>query len=99
MAVKIRFQRHGAKNAPVFRLVATESSSPRDGRFIELLGHYNPVLDEYQLKLDRIDYRISVGGQLSDRAKSLLRQARKQTVVDGKVTFSARKQVKAEVQP
>ena len=81
MAVKIRLQRHGAKHAPVYRLVAADARKPRDGRFIEVLGTYHPKArgqtQALTLKLDRVDYWLSVGAQCSDTAHSLVKQARR----------------------
>jgi len=66
----------GAKQAPFFRVVAADASSPRDGRFIEVLGHYNPTKDPQiiELKEDRIRYWLGVGAQPSDTVLSLFRQ-------------------------
>ena len=66
--LKIRLQRHGAKHAPFYRMVVTEVTAPRDGRFIEILGTYDPQChakeDELKLKMDRIDHWLGVGAQL-----------------------------------
>ena len=84
MAVKIRLQRRGARHASVYRLVAADSRSPRDGRFIEILGFYNPRAvrreEELRLRCDRIDYWIGVGAQPSNTARSLIRRARRENV-------------------
>ena len=74
--VRLRLRRMGAKKAPFFRVVAAEASSPRDGRFIEVLGHYNPTKDPQiiELKEDRIRYWLGVGAQPSDTVRSLFRQ-------------------------
>jgi small subunit ribosomal protein S16 len=81
MAVKIRLQRRGAKHDPFFRMVAADGRSPRDGRFVELLGTYNPTAkkpeDEANLKVDRIDYWLSVGAQPSHTARSIIRRVKK----------------------
>ncbi|PWU04861.1 MAG: 30S ribosomal protein S16 [Verrucomicrobia bacterium] len=83
MALKLRLQRRGTKNAPTYNLVVAESSSPRDGKFVESLGSYNPEARgndfEYKLKLDRIEYWLGVGAQPSNTAKTLIKRARKQT--------------------
>ena len=80
MAVKIRLQRHGAKNAPFYRLVAANERSPRDGRFLENLGTYDPrnkkAEEELKIKLDRAEYWLSVGAQPSETARSLINRAR-----------------------
>ena len=52
MAVKIRLQRHGSKKRPFYRLVAADSRSPRDGRYLEILGTYNPTTDPATVKID-----------------------------------------------
>ncbi|MDN5248070.1 MAG: 30S ribosomal protein S16 [Wolbachia endosymbiont of Tyrophagus putrescentiae] len=72
MAVKIRLARFGAKKRPFYRIVVADSRSPRDGRFIERIGHYNPMLpkeskDRVVIKSDRLKYWLSVGAQATDR--------------------------------
>jgi len=76
MSVKIRLARHGAKKRPFYRIVVADSKSPRDGRFLENVGTYNPVLDpaEVVLKQDRIKYWIDQGAILTDTVKSLLKK-------------------------
>jgi small subunit ribosomal protein S16 len=75
MAVRIRLARHGKKKAPFYRLVVADSRSPRDGRFIELLGTYNPMTDPAEVKLDeeRALHWLTVGAIPSDTARALLR--------------------------
>lgn len=94
MALKIRLQRHGASHRPFYRMVVTEAAARRDGRFVEVLGTYEPQAskpeNELLLKLERIDYWKSVGAKPTDTAASLIRQARR-----GPVT-PAPKKVKAE---
>ncbi|MDR1497002.1 MAG: 30S ribosomal protein S16 [Puniceicoccales bacterium] len=79
--VRIRLQRHGATHAPNYRMVACEQTVRRDGRFVEILGIYNPCAkgktEPLRLNLDRVDYWISVGAQPSDTARSLIKTARK----------------------
>ena len=79
MALKIRLQRHGASHRPFYRLVVTEATARRDGRFVEVLGTYEPqakrATDELNLKIDRIDYWKSVGAKPTDTAASLIRKA------------------------
>jgi small subunit ribosomal protein S16 len=81
MAVKIRMKRTGAKNDVCYRLVAADERSPRDGRNLEILGWYDPAAkgNTFSLKLDRIDYWLGVGAQISDTAASLVKKARKAT--------------------
>ena len=78
--IKIRLQRHGARHAPFYRMVVTPSTTRRDGKFIEVLGTYNPQAhartEELKLKMERIDHWLGVGAQPTDTAKSLIRQGR-----------------------
>jgi len=81
MALKIRLQRHGASHRPFYRMVVTEALARRDGRFVEVLGTYEPQAkrseDELSVKLDRVDYWKSVGAKPTDTAASLIRKARR----------------------
>lgn len=76
MAVKIRLSRTGAKKRPFYRIVAADARAPRDGRFLEKLGTYNPLTEEGTLflKQDRVDYWLSVGAQPTDTVRRLLRK-------------------------
>jgi small subunit ribosomal protein S16 len=76
MSVKIRLARHGAKKRPFYRIVVANSESPRDGRFLEIVGTYNPVVEpvEVLLKADRIKYWVGQGAIPSDTVKSLLKK-------------------------
>ena len=78
--IKIRLQRHGARHAPFYRMVVTPATTRRDGKFIEVLGTYNPQShsrsEELNLKIDRIDHWLGVGAQPTHTAKSLIRQGR-----------------------
>ena len=78
--IKIRLQRHGARHSPFYRMVVAPSTVRRDGKFIEVLGTYNPQAharsEELKLKMDRIDHWLGVGAQPTDTAKSLIRQGR-----------------------
>ena len=80
MSLKIRMARGGAKKRPYFRIVIADSRMPRDGRYIERLGYFNPIAvgGERRLKvnLERADYWLSHGAQLSDRVAKLVKQAR-----------------------
>ncbi|MEM1223715.1 MAG: 30S ribosomal protein S16 [Verrucomicrobiota bacterium] len=82
MALKIRLQRHGASHRPFYRVVVTEASARRDGRFVEVLGTYEPQAtgksSELNLQLDRIDYWKSVGAKATDTVASLIRKARRE---------------------
>ncbi|MFT5394332.1 MAG: small subunit ribosomal protein S16 [Gammaproteobacteria bacterium] len=79
--VTIRLARSGAKKRPFYHLVATDSRRSRDGRFIERLGYFNPIAKgnstRLDIKIERVDYWTSVGAQMSDRVKSLLKEAQK----------------------
>ena len=72
--VRIRLTRRGAKKRPFYRVVAADQQAPRDGRFIEQLGYYNPMTDPFEVKLDleRIDYWIDQGAQPTDTVKRLI---------------------------
>ena len=76
MAVKIRLARHGAKKRPFYRIVAADSESPRDGRFLEKLGTYNPLQDPAQviLDMDRVKFWIGQGATPSDTVKTILKR-------------------------
>ena len=79
MSVKIRLRRTGAKNNPSYRIVATEATAPRDGRFIETLGWYDPKIEgiNFELKTERIDHWVSEGAIVSDSVKSMMKRERK----------------------
>ena len=77
MAVKIRLRRMGSKKAPFYRVVVADSRYPRDGRFIEEIGTYNPLVDPAEVKIDieRANYWIKNGAQPTDTVKALLKKA------------------------
>jgi small subunit ribosomal protein S16 len=79
MAVKIRMKRVGAKNAPVFRIVVADGRSPRDGKFIEEIGTYQPrkKADNVKLDLERVKYWLSKGAQPSDTVASFIKKLSK----------------------
>jgi small subunit ribosomal protein S16 len=79
MSVKIRMKRVGARNAPFFRIVVADSRSPRDGKFIEELGSYQPLKkgDNFTLNLERAKYWVSKGAQPSDTVASFIKKAGK----------------------
>ena len=72
-------KRVGTKNMPAFRIVVADSRSPRDGKFIEEIGTYNPLKkgDNFSLKLDRAQYWLSKGAQPSDTVASFIKKAGK----------------------
>jgi small subunit ribosomal protein S16 len=80
MAVSIRLRREGALNRPYYKVVVADSRSPRDGKFIEIIGTYDPKKpgDNSTLKLDRAEYWISKGAQPSDTVRSLIKKNKKQ---------------------
>jgi small subunit ribosomal protein S16 len=80
MAMKIRLARGGSKKRPFYRVVAADSRMPRDGRYVEKLGTYNPLLakdseDRVQLDMDRVNYWLGEGAQPSDRVARFLEAA------------------------
>ena len=79
MAVSIRLRREGAKNSPYYRIVVADSRSPRDGKFIEQVGTYDPKKKgaNYTLKLERTEFWIKNGAQPSDTVSSILKKVRK----------------------
>ena len=79
--VRIRLRRDGAKNSPYYRIVVADSRSPRDGKFIELIGTYDPkkVSDNSSIDLDRAQYWISNGAQPSETVASIIRKSRRET--------------------
>lgn len=76
MAVKIRLRRMGAKKAPFYRIVVADSRYPRDGRFIEEIGYYNPMTEPSEVKIDSEKAKkwISNGAQPTDTVKDLLKK-------------------------
>ena len=75
--VKIRLRRTGAKKQPSYRVVVADSRSPRDGRFVEIVGHYNPRTEPetFQVHEDRVLHWLSVGAQPTDAVQRLLKNA------------------------
>jgi len=75
--VKIRLRRMGAKKNPFYRVVVADSRSPRDGRFIEEIGTYNPLTSPSQIDIDleRADYWVKNGAQPTDTVRALLKKA------------------------
>ena len=74
--VKIRLRRMGAKKAPYYRIVVADSRCPRDGRFIEEVGVYDPMADgsKRTVKMDRVEYWIANGAQPTDTVRGLLKK-------------------------
>ena len=77
MAVKIRLRRVGRKKSPMYRIVVADSKSPRDGKFIEIVGQYQPRTGDKALNLEvaRVNHWLDVGAQPTDTVRSLLRKA------------------------
>jgi small subunit ribosomal protein S16 len=75
MSVTIRLARHGAKKRPFYRIVAADSESPRDGKFLEKLGTYNPLRNpaEIALNRERIQYWLEQGAATSDTVRNLFK--------------------------
>src|ERR1700675_5173215 len=80
MAVSIRLRREGALNRPYYKVVVTDSRRPRDGKFIEIIGTYDPKKTGHNstLKIDRAEYWIARGAQPSDTVRSLIKKNKKQ---------------------
>ena len=82
MAVSIRLRREGAKNRPYYKVVVADSRSPREGKFIEIIGTYDPKKPGHNsaLKVDRAEYWIARGAQPSDTVRSLIKKNKEQEV-------------------
>lgn len=77
MALKIRLRQQGRRNQYTYRVVVTDSRSPRDGKYIEMIGHYDPYVEGNKsivLKEDRIDYWISKGAQPTEKMEKLIKR-------------------------
>ncbi len=72
--VKIRLMRMGSKKRPFYRIVAADSRSPRDGKFLEILGHYDPTTEpnKIEIKKDRIDEWVKNGAQFTGRVEKII---------------------------
>ena len=81
MAVSIRLRREGTTNRPYYKVVVADSRSPRDGKFIEIIGTYDPKKPGHNstLQMDRIEHWISKGAQPSDTVRSLIKKNKKQS--------------------
>src|SRR5580765_2372453 len=79
MAVSIRLRREGSKNRPYYRVVVADSRSPRDGKFIEIIGTYDPKLtgQNSSFSVERAEYWISKGARPSDTVRSLIKKQKK----------------------
>jgi len=76
MAVRIRLTRKGSKKKPFYRVVAADSEAPRDGRFLDILGYYNPMKDPAEINLDRdkVSKWLENGASASDSVKAILKK-------------------------
>lgn len=76
MAVRIRLTRMGAKKRPYYRLVAANSEAPRDGKFLEILGSYDPMKDPAQITVhkEKVDYWLKKGARVSGSARAILKK-------------------------
>src|SRR6266566_758237 len=108
MAVVIRLRREGALNRPYFKVVVADKRSPRDGKFIEILGTYDPKKpgNNSTLKLERIEYWISKGAQPSDTVRSLIKKnknpeeaAKKMAAAEAKKAAKPKAAAKTEAAP
>ena len=86
MSVSIRLRREGNLNKPYYKVVVADQRSPRDGKFIEIVGNYDPKLpgDNANVDISRIDYWIKNGARPSDTVRSIIKKARKKEVVAAK---------------
>jgi small subunit ribosomal protein S16 len=108
MAVAIRLRREGALNRPYFKVVVADKRSPRDGKFIEMVGTYDPKKRGMNstLKLDRVEYWISKGAQPSDTVRSLIKKnknpeaaAKKAAAVEAKKAAKPKAAPTVEIAP
>lgn len=83
MAVKIRLARAGGKKKPFYRIVVTDSQSPRDGKFIEVLGTYNPNTDPVSVSLndEKISFWLGKGAAVTGTVKQILKKSKAQTAI------------------
>jgi len=83
MSVRIRLRREGSLNNPYYKVVVVDSRSPRDGKFIEIIGNYDPKQAglNVNLDLDRVTYWVGQGAQPSDTVSSLIKRVKKAAVV------------------
>lgn len=101
MAVAIRLRREGALNRPYFKIVVTDKRSPRDGKFIEIVGTYDPKKagQNSTLKLDRIEHWISKGAQPSDTVRSLIKKTKNPEAAAKKEAAAAAKKAAVAAKP
>ncbi len=76
MAVRIRLTRFGRTHHPIYRIVVMDAKSPREGKYIDILGTYDPINKRLEIKEDKVKEWLSKGAEVTDRAKSLLKSAK-----------------------
>ena len=91
MAVAIRLRREGSLNHPYYKVVVADQRSPRDGKFIEIIGTYDPKKtgDNSTIDIARADYWVSCGARPSDTVRSIIKKARHSSLLAGKETAAA----------
>src|SRR6202011_178769 len=101
MPVSIRLRREGALNRPYYKVVVADSRSPRDGKFIEIVGTYDPKKtgQNSTLKLDRIEHWISKGAQPSDTVRSLIKKIKNPEAAAKKEAAAAEKRAALAAKP
>ena len=101
MAVTIRLRREGARNRPYYKVVVADSRSPREGKFIEIIGTYDPKKPDHNstLKLDRAEYWIARGAQPSDTVRSLIKKNKDPEAAAKKAAAVAAKKAAAAPKP
>ena len=107
MAVKIRLRRMGAKKSPFYRVVVADSRSPRDGKCIEEIGYFNPMVEPAEIKLDmeKVEKWIKNGAQPTERVKSIINSQKskadveKNTKAKAKAKATTKTKKKAEPKP
>jgi small subunit ribosomal protein S16 len=97
MAVIIRLRRDGAKNSPYYRVVVADKHSPRDGKFLELIGTYDPKKkgDNSTVKIARAEHWMKLGARPSDTVKSILKKAKAKSAKEEKEAAAAKEEVTA----
>ncbi len=101
MAVKIRLRRMGAKKSPFYRVVVADSRSPRDGKCIEEIGYFNPMVEPADIKLDmeKVEKWIKNGAQPTERVKSIINSQKVDAEKNTKTKVKATTKTKKKVEP
>ncbi|NLG15000.1 MAG: 30S ribosomal protein S16 [Lentisphaerae bacterium] len=95
MSVKIRLRRTGKRNQACHRIVVADSRSPRDGRFIEVIGFYDPRHENEKIDLERVDYWLPRGAQVSDTVNAIIKRAREGKSLGGATAAAATAETQA----